>query len=103
MRPLENLKVFISYLVKDAKVTWFIFYMLNYVDYIVKSEIINFSIFFLSEYYVTMCHAPEVANIPYQVNYIRTLTMVILFETLLFKKCIFSELKEISLKLFLKV
>jgi len=77
--------------------------MLYYVDYIVKSEIINFSIFFLSEYYVTMFHATEIANIPYQVNYIRTLTMVILFETLLFKKCVFSELKEISLKLFLKV
>ena len=50
-----------------------------------------------------MFHATEIANIPYQVNYIRTLTMVILFETLLFKKCVFSELKEISLKLFLKV
>ena len=77
--------------------------MLNYVDYIVKSEIIKFSIFFLSEYYVTMFYATEIDNIPYQVNYIRTLTMVILFETLLFKKCVFSELKEISLKLFLKV
>lgn len=58
--------------------------MLNYVDYIVKSEIIKFSIFFLSEYYVTMFYATEIDNIPYQVNYIRTLTMVIPFETLLF-------------------
>ena len=51
--------------------------------FIVKSEVIDLSISSLSHYDVKIFYGTEIATIPYQMNYIRTLIMVILFETLL--------------------
>lgn len=48
-----------------------------------------------------MFHATDIANIHYQMYYIKILNMAILFETLLFN--FFYELKETFLKPFCKV